>query len=139
MRNVERIKNKGYNKMTKQEQQNGIVHASYSELQLEELETIAAAQTTATITATTATATISTATATITITNPTITTQKNNSIQKSSPVLGQMEKSSQVLGHGLEELLAAPFSHPFPIPDYPIPFNPHPMDNDYLSPNAYLL
>ena len=49
MRNVERIKNKGYNKMTKQEQhnkmtkqeqQNGIVHASYSELQLEELETI---------------------------------------------------------------------------------------------------
>ena len=32
-----------HNKMTKQEQQNGIVHASYSELQLEELETIAAA------------------------------------------------------------------------------------------------
>ena len=51
--------------MTKQEQQNGIVHASYSELQLEELETIAAA-TTATITAT-ATTTHPTATATITI------------------------------------------------------------------------
>ena len=33
-------KKKGHNKMTKQEQQNGIVHASYSELQLEELETI---------------------------------------------------------------------------------------------------
>ena len=30
--------------MTKQEQQNGIVHASYSELQLEELETITAAR-----------------------------------------------------------------------------------------------
>ena len=37
-------KKKGHNKMTKQEQQNGIVHASYSELQLEELETITAAR-----------------------------------------------------------------------------------------------
>ena len=34
---------KGYSLKTQHEQQNGVVHASYSELQLEELETIAAA------------------------------------------------------------------------------------------------